>query len=171
MDSHSDKSSYQQQIYNQMSLKDTEELLDIWKEHDPEAWTDEAFEQVRLILKERLGEVPEPGVDEDEADKEEETELEQRGSERVYKLAYWLKSFSWVVLAFFVLDTVARFVISGAANLGPFLLTTLGNLANYGFIYLLLLAFAEMLYLLEDIHWLMLPGTTEDDQPEAAEQP
>ena len=41
-----------------MKLKETEELLEIWSDNDRLEWSDEAFEAIRVILLERLGEVP-----------------------------------------------------------------------------------------------------------------
>ena len=46
------------QTYHLMNLKETEELLDIWRANERYAWTDTAFEVVHQILQERLGEVP-----------------------------------------------------------------------------------------------------------------
>ena len=46
------------QIYNNMNLKETEELLEIWQSNDRAAWTETAFAVVGEILKKRLGEVP-----------------------------------------------------------------------------------------------------------------
>ena len=46
------------QIQNSLKLKETDELLEIWRQADHEEWTDLAFEVVREILFERLGEVP-----------------------------------------------------------------------------------------------------------------
>jgi hypothetical protein len=54
-----ERNHYEQQIYNQMRLKETEELPEVWLENNREKWTDEAFEAVRAILQERLDEVPE----------------------------------------------------------------------------------------------------------------
>lgn len=46
------------QIYNQMNLKETDELLEIWKTNDRTEWSDTAFEVIREILQERNGVVP-----------------------------------------------------------------------------------------------------------------
>lgn len=48
------------QIRNTMSLKETGELLDIWVINNRAVWSDEAFEVVGEILKERGEELPEP---------------------------------------------------------------------------------------------------------------
>ena len=46
------------QIRENMHLKETGELLEIWRQADHEEWTDLAFEVVQEILLERLGEIP-----------------------------------------------------------------------------------------------------------------
>ncbi len=48
-------------IRQSMELKDTEELLEIWKNNNRTAWTDLAFDVVREILEERIGELPPQG--------------------------------------------------------------------------------------------------------------
>lgn len=42
-------------IYQELRLQDTEQLLEIWQNNDREAYTDEAFEAVRRILRQRMG--------------------------------------------------------------------------------------------------------------------
>ena len=49
------------QIYGNMNFKDTEELLEIWKKNNREVWTATAFDVVREILEERIGELPPQG--------------------------------------------------------------------------------------------------------------
>ena len=52
--------SLKRSIRAAMEQKTTEELEDIWLEHDGSAWTDEAFDAVRSILLARTHELPEP---------------------------------------------------------------------------------------------------------------
>ena len=47
-----------EQIYQNMNLKETEELLEIWQGNDRVEWSDTAFDAVKDILMERLGEIP-----------------------------------------------------------------------------------------------------------------
>jgi hypothetical protein len=47
-----------EQIRNSFNLKETDELLDIWKTNDKVEWSDVAFGVLKEILKERLGKVP-----------------------------------------------------------------------------------------------------------------
>ena len=45
-------------IQKELSLRETEELMGIWEEHDISQWTDNAFKAISNILTERLGEPP-----------------------------------------------------------------------------------------------------------------
>ena len=50
---------FRKQIYSRMNEKDTNELLEIWQSNYRYEWSDEAFDVVNGILKERGVEVPE----------------------------------------------------------------------------------------------------------------
>ncbi|HUI89457.1 MAG TPA: hypothetical protein VLX61_12110 [Anaerolineales bacterium] len=47
-----------EQIRNSFNLRETDELLSIWKTNDRVEWSDVAFKVLREILKKRLGKVP-----------------------------------------------------------------------------------------------------------------
>lgn len=47
-----------EQVRNSMNLKDTYELLEIWKVNNRIVWSDTAFEVVKEILHERIREIP-----------------------------------------------------------------------------------------------------------------
>jgi hypothetical protein len=47
------------QIYSNLNLKETDELLDTWQANNRAEWSDEAFEVIKAILKERGVEIPE----------------------------------------------------------------------------------------------------------------
>lgn len=71
------------QIYNNMNLKETEELLEIWQTNDRVEWTDTTFEVVKEILTKRGMEAPDQDkpiyeYDEEKDNKEDAsfTELE-----------------------------------------------------------------------------------------------
>ena len=51
------------QIYSNLRLKETEDLLGIWHEENTDEWDKLAFEIIREILIERLGYIPEPPVE------------------------------------------------------------------------------------------------------------
>jgi hypothetical protein len=71
----------QEQIRNELKLKDLYELLEIWKTNNRVEWSDTAFEVLKEILEERIGEVPpqdEPILDiEDDALDDQATDLEE----------------------------------------------------------------------------------------------
>ena len=72
-------SSLRDQMYNRWNSRETEDLLEIWHENDREEWSDTAFEVIKQILTERLGEIP-PQKEfspetRDDKDSEEDTEL------------------------------------------------------------------------------------------------
>lgn len=46
------------QIQDSLRIRETDELLEIWRRADHEEWTDLTFEVVKEILQERLGEIP-----------------------------------------------------------------------------------------------------------------
>lgn len=93
--------SLRQQIYHSMQERQTEELLQIWRENDRQEWSNEAFEVIRTILKERLGSVPE----QDAEDVDLEEEIEQGAEEgplhdpaKLEKIVTWSKALSWITL-------------------------------------------------------------------------
>ena len=49
------------QIYDRLNQKETDELVEIWKKNDQVEWTEDAFNIIREILLERLGEIPSQG--------------------------------------------------------------------------------------------------------------
>jgi tetratricopeptide (TPR) repeat protein len=50
------------QIYNNLLLKETEDLLEIWQKNDSNEWNEKVFEIVKEILVERLGYIPDTSV-------------------------------------------------------------------------------------------------------------
>lgn len=62
------------QIYDQMNLRETDELLDIWVTNDRLEWADTAFETIRAILIKRGVELP--GQNDPIYEREEEIEDE-----------------------------------------------------------------------------------------------
>lgn len=49
---------FRKQIYNNLNLKETDELIEIWKKNDRVEWSELAFDVLRGILQQRLGELP-----------------------------------------------------------------------------------------------------------------
>jgi len=50
--------SLKQQIYASMDMKDAHELLAIWESNDHDSWSDETFEAVQAVLRNRGVEIP-----------------------------------------------------------------------------------------------------------------
>jgi hypothetical protein len=59
-------SKYYQQVYSSLELKETDDLVEIWKRNDRKEWTDEAFDAIRIILIDRLGSLPDQRTDKEE---------------------------------------------------------------------------------------------------------
>jgi hypothetical protein len=68
------------QIYSNLNLKETDDLLDIWQANNRYEWSDEAFEIIRAILQERGTEIPEQGEP-----VYERNELEQNSPEETFE--------------------------------------------------------------------------------------
>ena len=58
MSADTEKDMLRKQIYGNMNLKETAELLTIWRKGDREEWTETAFDVIKEILLNRLGEIP-----------------------------------------------------------------------------------------------------------------
>ena len=50
---------FHKQIYNELNLRETDELLNMWKENNRVEWSDETFDVIKEILKIRRVEIPE----------------------------------------------------------------------------------------------------------------
>jgi hypothetical protein len=162
---------YEQEVLRQMEAKETDELMQIWRENDREAWTEEAFDAVRKILLERLGDLPAQGLPEEEESAEDESEEDGRlilpypTDKKLIWIADWSNRLSGVVLAVGIIEAVIRFisiVVSPNPNtaLSIFLglIVAVTSVLSYGFIYLVMQAIAEIIYLLLDIRELSRPG-------------
>ena len=64
--------AYKKMIRENMDLKETTELIDIWLAHDTDDWTPEALEVVRELLVERGEDLNDLTQDEEDEEKEEE---------------------------------------------------------------------------------------------------
>jgi len=65
------------QIYNNMNLKETDELLEIWQTNDHVEWTDSTFEVIEELLLKRGVEIPERDEPVYEYDEEYGKELDE----------------------------------------------------------------------------------------------
>lgn len=50
--------NHRNQIFNNLNLKETKELVDLWQNNDRVEWSELAFDVIQEILLERLGELP-----------------------------------------------------------------------------------------------------------------
>lgn len=88
-------------IYNSLSLRETDELVEIWQTNDRFEWTETAFEVIREILQERLGELPaqnEPVWEHisDESDDSDEEVLEKLIDEDNLPVFYQPREMLWL---------------------------------------------------------------------------
>lgn len=98
---------FRQQIYNELNLRETDDLLDIWQENNRFEWSDDAFEVINEILKARGVEIPE----QDEAKYEQNETKDYKFSDEELKIIHdenppdfydpfeVLRVCKWIVLA------------------------------------------------------------------------
>jgi hypothetical protein len=118
------------QIYNTLNLKTTEELIEIWQTNDRVDWTDTAFDVIREILQERLGELPpqndaiyehgegwlenETNEFEDEVNEKDLCNLENEPAfyepRQVLKLETWL---NWLAIAMVAISAILNLLDLG----------------------------------------------------------
>jgi hypothetical protein len=148
-------------------------LLAIWKTHDNEEWTEQAFGVMEDILRERLGSVPEQNaamvnpmeaVDEED---DEGDEVEEGGgyhnSDAVLTVASLASLASKIVLVLgsilIILQALANLEmrwqdLMGMSPLNSLYILVFGifsNAISWGMFYITLRAVAEVLYLILDI--------------------
>ena len=146
-----DKQPFSTTIYESLRLKETSELVDIWKKNDRQAWSDEAFAAIERILDERQEAVPSQGVKTDE----DEGVDTYHDPEKVIKIAEWMRwlaialAVGWMVYLLFAF--ISGFISGGFElslfNAAPIFLSTIGYLV----LALLLLGGSQLLLLIMDI--------------------
>jgi len=152
------------QIQQRLEEQDTEALLEIWKQNDREAWSNEAFEVIREILLARIGEVPAQGLAESApaTTTEEEVEDTYYNFDHLLSIASWASALSWCFLlvgGLIILTPVVILIenfVSGSASFNlleiiPSLLNTLLSALVSVFFFVMSRAIAEGLFLLMDI--------------------
>jgi hypothetical protein len=90
--------SEKQQILEQMQKKDTDELVQIWKAHDRTEWTETAFEIIRDILLERLGELPQQNDGNDQTESADEEVDTYHNPDHLLRIAVWGRALSQLFL-------------------------------------------------------------------------
>ena len=173
-----EKDLLRKQIYERMSFRETDELLEIWRKGDRAEWTETALNVVQEILLDRLGEIP------SQVEKQEDS-VTDLGSEDIYhnkkllnisfSTTHFHNAVTWSLIAgmFFLriilTGIVPTFVkdppawISPTFNIGTYLLTALliwwerEHLAEFFIdkLALVILVFGKPYELL--LHWLQIP--------------
>jgi hypothetical protein len=155
-------------IRRQMLEKDTDELLQIWKENDRTEWTDTAFEVIREILLERTGSLPpqqEPEVASAKSPANDDEGDTYYNSGRFMNIALWAKTLSWlflgssillVLLALYSFFGYTMSQLQSAINPSTIIVYSLviPNFATLLFgalLFVLLQALGEGIYILMDI--------------------
>jgi tetratricopeptide (TPR) repeat protein len=69
-----------EQIYNNLSLRETEDLLDIYRRKNTREWDEETFAIIKEILLQRLGTIPDEPVQE-QVEEEQDSGEEEQGTE------------------------------------------------------------------------------------------
>ena len=133
---------YRSQVYNNLDLKSTEELLEIWKKNERFEWSDTAFEVIQEILEERLEELPpqnEPVHEQVEEKKEKQvlsekyTDADNNGllydPKKVLKLCSWLNWMS-VIFPFLIVLLNFNIIIQILFFFSPYFFTNTITQAN-----------------------------------------
>ena len=100
-------SSSRIQIHNEMRLKETHELVDIWKSRNREVWSGTVLDVVKEILLERLIELPSQEL---EAEKEMSEDDRYHNDAKLLNISSWSNTVSWIALAGFILAFLGRLV-------------------------------------------------------------
>jgi hypothetical protein len=139
MSSQSQDESFKQEIVANLRMKETDELLKIWQDNNRQEWSEEAFTAIHDILQERLGSVPEQ-----EEILEEDT---YHNREKLFSIAFWSKSISWVVMVLGLLLAIIPIIKSGFS-----LLLFTGTLILSFVVFFVLQALGEIIFILLDIY-------------------
>ena len=164
-----DDDRLREHVRRQMREKETAELIAIWQENDREAWTDDAFEAVREVLLERLGELPEQGLPENEDFlPEDDAEIEYPPDKKLIWIADWSARLSWVILGIAILFAILRLIRyffvpfspeywaeMGIVNNIIFIIGLIDGVVYAGFAFIVLQAITEVIYLLIDLRTIL----------------
>jgi hypothetical protein len=117
---------YRKSIFDSMDQKETEELVEIWQKHDPDEWTETAYDVIEEILRARLGKLPqirtvvsnEKSRLEDEADKfySDEYHPEFYNPKKVLNLEKWINYAIYIAIASVTLQKISQFDVYRAAS-------------------------------------------------------
>jgi hypothetical protein len=103
------------EIYNELNLKSTDELLEIWKSNNRKVWSGTAFKAIQKILLERLGSVPPQQGDSPEEESDPDTYY---NIDRLTSLATIANILAWVLLVGYILAAGAYLYLVWKSNSG-----------------------------------------------------
>jgi hypothetical protein len=121
--------SMSNEIYNELNLKSTEELLEIWKTNDRSVWSDAGFKAIKKILIERQGSVPpqQAAPAEDEPDSGTYYDID-----KISSISTIANVLAWVILVGDAIALIAYLFLgtqSNSVNLFKYL-TSMSNVMN-----------------------------------------
>lgn len=90
-----DNQPFSNTIYENLKLKETSELMDIWKKNDRQAWSDEAFAAIERILDERQEALPSQGLETDEEEDIQDVDT-YHDPNNVLRIVIWMR---WLAIA------------------------------------------------------------------------
>ena len=103
------------EIYNELNLKSTDELREIWKSNNRKVWSGTAFKAIQKILLERLGSVPPQQGDSPEEESDPDTYY---NIDRLTSLATIANILAWVLLVGYILAAGAYLYLVWKSNSG-----------------------------------------------------
>ncbi len=175
MNKPSENKSFQEKLIDRMQEKETEELIAIWQENNRDAWTEEAFKAIELVIIERLGKLPERKKPESEdEDQNKLPGLEYPTDRKLFWIADLSNSLSWIILAVGIIYALAKLLqyffvqaspiypaSAGVWNGFMAILSQVDSIVYAGFTFLVLQATTEVIYLLMDIREMIQPETVD----------
>ncbi len=103
------------EIYNELNLKSTDELLEIWEKNDRSVWSNEGFTAIKKILRERQVSIPPQKV---ASTKEESDSDTYYNIDKLTSLATTANVLSWVILVGYIFAAGAYLYLGWKANTG-----------------------------------------------------
>lgn len=118
--------SLRKEVFNRLNLKETDELIEIWKTNDRVLWSETAFELTKEILEQRLGKLPtqnepifkhvEQEIDEIDKVIYYEKFLDSDNAPDFYKpkeiirISFWLNRVSTAAVAITIIVNIPEFI-------------------------------------------------------------
>jgi len=110
MSTDAEKDMMRKQIYERMNFKETGELLEIWRKGDREEWTESAFDVIKEILLDRLGEIP-PEEEKQGVSVSAQNKRAYHSEKKLLLISSWANILSWIVLVLYITIFIVRVVL------------------------------------------------------------